>query len=192
MLRLEDLPGRVFVDTCVVNFILDYGAEIYENEAPPDNIDDRTFRDIQALRSVFFVGERAHWQWAISPHTWQGVNQTRDPRRRHNLESWLRDIWQYWCDIIDQDDDLPTFIEAERLRVRLLSSGCLNVFPDLSDRVLICDAVAYRCELFLHARFVDSPEASAGRWKSTAWHRFVGGMVGASRAVRAVVRMRDS
>jgi hypothetical protein len=148
MLRLEDLPGRVFLDTCVVNFILDYGGEIHENEAAPDNTDDRTLRDIQALRNVFFVGERSHWQLAISPHTWQEVNQTRNPHRRHNLESWFHDIWQHWCDVVHQDDDLPTFIEAERLRVGLLSSGNLGAFPDLADRVLICDAVAYRCELF--------------------------------------------
>ena len=148
MLRLEDLPGRVFLDTCVVNFILDYGEQIHENTPPPDDADDRVRQDIQALRDVFFVGNRAHWQLAISPHTWQEVRQTQDPRRRHSLESWFHEIWQYWCDVINQDDDLPSLIEAERLRVQLLSAGHLDALPDLPDRILICDAVAYRCELF--------------------------------------------
>jgi hypothetical protein len=148
MLRLEDLPGRVFLDTCVVNFILDYGEQIHENLDPPADASDRVRQDVVALRDIFFVGQRANWQLAISPHTYQEVRQTSDPRRRHHLETWFHDIWQYWCDIIDADNDLPSFIEAEHLRIGLLSSGELDCLPDLADRVLICDAIAYRCELF--------------------------------------------
>lgn len=46
------------------------------------------------------------------------------------------------------NDDLPTFIEAENLRINALASGALDVLPDFADRVLVCDAIAYRCDLF--------------------------------------------
>lgn len=144
----NDVPGRVFLDTCVVNFILDYGEQIHEGLRPPPDANDRMVQDIEALYNIFFVGQRAMWQLAISPYTYQEIVRTKDVGRRSHLESWFQDLWQYWRDIIHQDDDLPSFIEAEDARVRLLSSAALDSLPDLADRVLVCDAIAYRCKLF--------------------------------------------
>jgi hypothetical protein len=147
-MRLEDLPGRVFLDTCVVNFILDYGEQIHDGVDPPLATDDRSLRDIAALRDIFHVGQRAQWQLAVSPHSYQEVLGTTSQQRRTNLDTWVRDIWQYWRDVVEANNDLPTFIEAEHLRVSLLASGLLDCLPDLADRVLICDALVYRCDLF--------------------------------------------
>jgi hypothetical protein len=145
---LKDIPGRVFLDTCVVNFILDHGEEVHEGVAPLADAGERVVRDIEALYNIFFVGQRAMWQLAISPHTYQEIAGTQDPHRRYHLESWFGELWQYWRDIIHETDDLPTFIEAEDARVGVLASGVLDALPDLADRVLLCDAVVYRCELF--------------------------------------------
>lgn len=147
-MELKDVPGRVFLDTCVVNFILDHGEQIHEGVPPPPDTNDRVVQDIDALYNIFLVGQRAMWQFAISPHTYQEIAETQDSKRLYQLESWFSNLWQYWRDIIHQDDDLPSFIEAEDTRMRLLSSGALTSLPDLGDRVLVCDAVAYRCELF--------------------------------------------
>jgi hypothetical protein len=84
----------------------------------------------------------------VSPHTYQEVLRTTNRGRRQSLDSWFSEIWQHWRDVVDTGDDLPRFIEAEHLRVRLLGSGALDPFPDLADRVLICDAVVYKCDLF--------------------------------------------
>ncbi len=147
-MKLEELPGRVFLDTCVVNLILDFGEQIHEGVAKPDGLNERNAGDIDALYNIFLVGQRAHWQLAVSPHTYQEVIGTANPHRRRTLENWFFELWQYWRDIIDADNDLPTFIEAEHLRVNLLSSNMLGVLPDLADRVLVCDAVVYNCDLF--------------------------------------------
>lgn len=147
-MRLEDLPGRIFLDTCVVNLILDFGEQIHEGVVTPDGVSERTAGDIEALYNIFFVGQRAHWQLAVSPHTYQEVIGTANPQRRRTLETWFFELWRCWRDIIDADNDLPTFIEAEHLRVDLLSSDMLAVLPDLADRVLVCDAVVYNCDLF--------------------------------------------
>ena len=44
--------------------------------------------------------------------------------------------------------NLPTFIEAEDVRVQTLLSDYLTCLPDVADRILLCDALVYRCELF--------------------------------------------
>lgn len=145
MLALENLPGRVFLDTCIVNFILDHGEQIHENVAPSAELNQRVRSDIDALRKVFLVGERAHWQLVISPNTYKEISRTSDPNRRRHLETWFNEIWQTWCDTIDESDELPFPSDAvESLPV----DSSLVCLPDPPDRLLVCDAIAYRCELF--------------------------------------------
>jgi hypothetical protein len=147
-MAFNDVPGRVFLDTCVVNFILDYGEQIHEGISLPDGVGERVVRDIEALYNIFLVGQRAMWQLAISPHTYQEVASTRDAHRRYHLQSWFADLWQHWRDVIHEENDLPTFADAEDIRVRVLASGVLDVLPDMADRVLVCDALVYRCDVF--------------------------------------------
>ena len=45
-------------------------------------------------------------------------------------------------------DNLPSFFEAEETRLKLLTSGVLDILPDVADRLLICDAVVYNCDCF--------------------------------------------
>ena len=147
-MRLEDIPGRVFLDTSVVNFILDRGEQIHDNCPHPEGTSERDGQDIDALYSIFMTGSRAMWQLAISPYTYYEVISTNEPNRRHYLESWFFEIWQYWRGLVRQSNELPSFIEAEDLRVSLLASGYLNALPHLGDRVLLCDAIVYQCDLF--------------------------------------------
>lgn len=148
MMDLQDVPRRVFLDTCVVNFMLDHGEQIYDGASIPADANQRVARDIEAMSNIMFVGKRAMWQLAISPHTYQEIAATRDGGRRQRLDYWFEDLWQYWLGIIHENDDLPSFVEAENIRVRLLGSGILDVLSDMADRVLVCDAVVYRCDLF--------------------------------------------
>ena len=52
-LEESDIPGRVFLDTCVVNFILDYGEQIHDGAAHAQNTSERDAHDIDALRMLF-------------------------------------------------------------------------------------------------------------------------------------------
>jgi hypothetical protein len=145
---LSDIPGRVFLDTSVVNFVLDYGEQIHDGRTMPPSVSDRVLEDIESLRGIFVTGQRAAWQFAISPFTYKEVISTNDRSRRHNLESWFFEIWNHWREVVEQDNGLPDFLEAETVRLELLSSEILRVLPDVEDRILICDAVAYRCDCF--------------------------------------------
>ena len=142
-----DIPGRVFLDTCVVNFMLDYGPQIHDGVSLPP-VSPREATDIEALRCIYVLGRRAMWQLAISPYTYAEIAQTRDQERLGGLHLWFQELWQYWRSTIEQNNDLPSFIEAEDIRVRTLISDYLSCLPDVADRVLICDALVYRCDLF--------------------------------------------
>jgi len=142
------IPRRVFLDTSVVNLALDYGGQIHNGEEVPKSIPRRRRNDIDALIGIFATGGRAFWQLAISPQTYREVTNTCDPHRKYHLEGWFAELWHCWREIVRVMDNLPTFIEAEEARIGLLASGLLDVLPDPEDRVLICDAVVYRCDAF--------------------------------------------
>jgi len=112
------------------------------------SLNERIINDIEAFSNIFNVGKKASWQLAVSPLTYKEVKETRDPVKRHYLENWFMEIWHYWLNILAQDGNLPSFIEAEHTKINLLSSGILDILPDVEDRILICDAIVYRCDCF--------------------------------------------
>jgi len=85
-MELEKIPGRVFLDTCVVNFILDFGEQIHNGAAVPPQTSEREAADVEALRSLFVLGQRAMWQLAISPHTYFEITHTRTEGRCSDLD----------------------------------------------------------------------------------------------------------
>jgi hypothetical protein len=147
-MSVRDIPGRVILDTSVLNFNLEHGGRIFESERPSNNLSQRTKDDVIALYNIFGVGERASWQLAISPFTYKEIISIQDASERYYLKNWFKDVWDYWLSVLEEDDDSPSFREAEQLKIRLLSSGALDALPDMEDRVLICDALAYNCDCF--------------------------------------------
>ncbi len=142
------IPRRAFLDTNVVNLTLDYGEFIHDNIPLPLDIHPNVEREVQSLAGIFDTGQRAFWQFAISPLTYREVTATSDPARRANLKSWFAELWYCWREIVRVMDNLPSFLEAEDTRVGLLSSGKLDVLPDVHDRILLTDAIVYRCDCF--------------------------------------------
>ena len=142
------IPRRVFLDTSVVNLALDYSEQIHNGDEIPEGLSLRIKSDIKALISIFDTGQRAFWQFAISPQTYREVTNTNDPERVHHLKGWFFELWHCWREIITAMDNLPSFIEAEEIRIGLLASGNLDALPQIQDRILLCDAVVYRCDAF--------------------------------------------
>jgi len=145
--RRINLPRRVFLDTNVVNFVLDHGMCIFEGEEPQESLSASDLSDLQALHLIFLTGERAHWELAVSPLTYQEISQTPDLERRKDLERWLGELWCYWRDCFAEDGTLSDAY-AKELEHRLVGSPLLRCFPDRSDRALISHAIAYQCDAF--------------------------------------------
>lgn len=147
-MNFEEIPGRAFLDTSSLNFILEYGEHIFDGVTPRETLSKRITEDIDAFYNIFLTGKRASWQLAISPFTYKEVISTQDSTKRYYLENWFMEVWHYWLGILEENDDLPSFIDAEHIKINLLSSGILDVLPDIEDRMLMCDAVVYRCDCF--------------------------------------------
>jgi len=145
---LQDVPRRVFLDTSSLNFILDNGAYIFNSMTPPVSLSKRQLQDIDAFCKIFLAGKRAFWQVAISPFTYKEIISTHNANKRYYLQNWFMEVWHYWLGILEEANDLPSFVEAEHTKIELLSSGILDVIPDIEDRLLICDAIVYKCDCF--------------------------------------------
>ena len=95
-MRLEEIPGRAFLDTSSLNFILEYGEYIFDGVAPPTTLSKRIINDIKAFYNVFLTGKRASWQLAISPFTYKEVIETQDATKKYYLEkSIIGRIFQF-------------------------------------------------------------------------------------------------
>jgi hypothetical protein len=88
----EKIPGRVFLDTCVVNLALDYGEQLHDGMPIPEGLTHRLTSDLEALCGIFDTGRRAFWQFAISLHTYCEVTATSDPKRCFELERWFSEV----------------------------------------------------------------------------------------------------
>ncbi len=145
---MEDIPKRVFLDTTSLNFILEYGEEIFDGTPFSKELNDRIREDIDAFHNIFLSGQRATWELAISPFTYKEIIKTNNSEKKHYLDNWFMNVWDYWLNIIKANNNLPSFMEAEEAKIKLLSSGILDILPDIEDRILLSDAIVYRCDCF--------------------------------------------
>lgn len=143
-----NLPRRVFLDTNVVNFIVDHDAYIFEDEDDDiANLSPRDRADLEGLRLVFETGQRANWELVVSDTTYAELLATADENRRRVLLRLFQELWAYWRDCFAEDGTLCD-THARELARKLELGGVLSMFPDASDRELLAHAVAYECDAF--------------------------------------------
>lgn len=140
------IAGRVLFDTNLVNLTLDCGEFIFDGGEIPDHIPKTALEDVMALRAIFSTGQRAGWQLAISPLTYQEIAATSDPVRRAKLMDWFSEFWLYWREFFEAD--ALSDEHAASLAHCLVGSDWLAIFPQTSDRVLVAHAIAYGCNAF--------------------------------------------
>ena len=147
-MKSENSIGRAFLDTNLINFILDHGEHIHDGVPVPEHYNSRVRSDIDVLYNIFLTGSRAMWQFAVSPSAYDEITRTRNPERQHQLGHWFFDLWDYWQSIVQQSDDLvPTFLNECRKIDRYFSEE-LDILDDDNDRILIVEAIVYRCGVF--------------------------------------------
>jgi hypothetical protein len=141
----ESLPRRVFLDSCTVQTLRDYGRFIWEGEPVPngDRIHrvTRGYENIEALRDIFLVNERALFEWIVSDRSRQ---EAEDKADRGHLQ-WLYDILDHTRVCLGETDG-PTV--ASKTLARHLDEPCFG-YLGAKDRELIRDAVFLRCDAFL-------------------------------------------
>lgn len=134
-------PSHIFLDTSVVNFILDYGEQIHDGIPIPDNASFRLARDIDALRGIWLTGQRASWHITLSAATIGEIEATKEPGRLHDLLDWASELSIY-------SDECEALAPARRNRLQLSHLDTIALLPDSGDRQLLTEALQLGCDAF--------------------------------------------
>lgn len=138
------LPRRIFLDSCTAQTLGQYGGFIYEWEplSPSDKMHRVTdgIANLEALRDIFLVNERALFEWIVSPGSLREAFDKRDPVH----SQWLWDIADHSAVCLETAG--PTE-ESVALASRLDEPrfGYLSI----KDKRLVVDAITLRCDAFL-------------------------------------------
>jgi hypothetical protein len=140
----DSLPRRIFLDSCTVQMLRDYGGHIFDVESisASDRIYSVTngIANVEALRNIFLVNERALFEWIVS----RGSMQEAYDKRDHGHMQWLLDIADH--SEVCLENDGPTE-ESEALATQL--SEAKFGYLSEKDRLLLREAIILRCEAFL-------------------------------------------
>jgi len=145
--RFAELPRRIFLDTSTLQTLQDYGEFIWESEPP--SATDRIysipggFQEIDSLRAIFFVNNRAMFEFALSGHSLAEVAARGDSR----FHQWAFDVLDHWEACLSGYKE-----EAFAGTGRVLASkqdGLAFGYLSAKDRLLLRDAVELECDAFL-------------------------------------------
>jgi len=156
--RFAGLPGRLLLDTCILNLLLDEGEYIWEGQLD-EGVDEADLDpDVRALRAIFAVNERASFQFMISPLTVAEVANTRDFPDRERRVRWVLDVLDHWLILLDDIGDRSSVGGTVRHRFKLSAElqdleATLMTVPDLRrdplDRLLLLQYRMGNCDAFL-------------------------------------------
>jgi len=135
----ESVPGRIFLDTNVVNLLVDYSEQIFEHHPLPQFADGALAEDVEALMHVFYVGSRAYWSVLASRKTLDEIGDTPDATRRDRLRNFA-------IELIDPEDETNAY--AATVGRRMIDAPFTDGLPDRADRELIGNAIGLGCDVF--------------------------------------------
>jgi hypothetical protein len=145
--RFDALPRRVFLDSSTLQTMLDYGGTVFEGEEPPPA--SSAFRipglldDLEALRLIFLVNERAMFDFVLSRGSLDEV-ACEGRRELHPLGARRPGPLAHPCRGIRRHGVRGNG-DAAAARADAASLGYFSV----KDKHLLRDALALECHGFL-------------------------------------------
>ncbi len=139
-------PNRVFLDTSVVNLIVDYGDAIFDGYYDVDSTNTRLTNDVYALYQLFIIGSRNPLKVFISPSTFNEVLATKDPEKKSRLLNYSTDLWYYFNEALKENVVLNN--TQISLVEEYLQKHDFAHLPGAMDRRLIIEALYYKCDHF--------------------------------------------
>ena len=141
---LESLPRRVFLDSCTLQTLRDFGPFVWEGE-PLDVSRLESIpggeANVRALRRIFLVNQRALFEWILSDAS---IDEAAGKSDLAHL-SWAYDVLDHSMTCLSESGG-PT--DASQARARQLDSAVFG-YLSAKDRRLIRDAVLLDCDAFL-------------------------------------------
>ena len=152
------VPGRLLLDTCILNRLQDAGEYIWEGVLPEGSDENDVPPDLQALRAIFRVNERASFQFVVSPLTVAELANVQEFVDRERRVRWVLDVLDHWLIMLDEIGDRAR--EGGTVRHRFKLSEDLQEFEarlmaishfrkDPFDRLLLIQCKMGNCDAFL-------------------------------------------
>jgi hypothetical protein len=145
-----NLPRRVFLDSSVLQNVHKYGEILFDNqELKPEA---RIWKweegpaEINALRNIFVVSQRAEFQFAVSRNSLKEVAGKEDSA----FLGWARNMLRYWEECLAWTG-VPNSSKAESICGKLDTESF--AYLSAGDRALLRDAVIVACDAFLTMDF---------------------------------------
>lgn len=144
----EGLPTRVFLDPSTLQTLLNYGGFIWENEEIEPR--DRIHRipggraELDALRSIFFVAQRAPFEFALLAAS---LGEVAAAGRVPGYLSWALDVLDHWDACLSAYGS-DAMSGSGQLLAHHLDSPPFG-YLGAKDRRLLRDAVELECDAFL-------------------------------------------
>lgn len=135
----EAIPRRVFLDTNVVNLMVKYSEQVFEQAWLPEGLDRTCAHDVEALMHVFHIGGRAPWEIVASRKTLDEIGETPDIGVRERL-------LDYAFELVEPPTENSAY--AASLGRRLIDAPFTATLSDPSDRELIGNAIGLGCDAF--------------------------------------------
>jgi hypothetical protein len=157
-MKFSDLPGRILLDTCVLNALYEEGEYIFDGYFSRTSSDEGPDADLRALRSIFQVNERATFQFIVSSLTVAEVANIQDFNQRERRLRWVLDVLDHWLIMLDEIEDRIKRGGTVRHRFKLsqelqeVEENLMEVKDfrqDPFDRLLLLQYKMANCDAFL-------------------------------------------
>jgi len=138
-------PGRIFLDTSVVNFIIEYSEQINDG-APVDHPKDRICSDILALSTIHYFANHNPIELIVSSTVLQEVQATNKQQKRVAMQQYCSELSRRFNHLVNED----TTVNGRQLQYFeefLLEKG-LDILTNKNDRRLILEALLWKCDIF--------------------------------------------
>jgi hypothetical protein len=146
------------MDTCIINKIFEEGYYIWEGELPDGVTDEEIDPELQALRAIFQVNQRASFQWLISPLSVAELANVQDFVDREQRVRWILDVLDHWLIMLDEIEDRSSQGGTVRHRFKLceelqsLEANLMKISDfrrDPFDRLLLVQYRMGNCDAFM-------------------------------------------
>lgn len=155
--KFRSVPGRLLLDTCILNRLYDDGTYIFEGEIP-DDAEGEIDPDLEALRNIFLVNQRARFQLLVSPLVIAEIANIQAFSLRERYLRWVLDVLDHWLVMLDEIGDRYSSGGTVRHRFKLspelqdfeISLMTISDFKrDPFDRLLLVQYKMGNCDAFL-------------------------------------------
>lgn len=125
--------------------MIDYRENIFDG-VPIVESNQRVYADIRSIAQIHYYADHNAIEMAISRTTFSEVTATSNTEKRAALLNYCGDLKRYFHDLIGDDYTFPGY--NTKYFLEYLSNRGLEHLPDPNDRLLMVEALFYKCDIF--------------------------------------------